>query len=165
MKKPPLRNPGLAFKRRAIAARRVGVGARCACGEDRPLALIPQSRPVICIKCDRRKKGFKTMDNHHPFSKTNDLTTTVPIPVNDHRADLNEAQNDWPKRTLENPDGSPVLAGAARIRGFIDTICYLIEKGLLWVADMLEQFDEWARLQLSPKYWVGTPLEAFCPKP
>jgi hypothetical protein len=165
MKKPPLRDPGAALQRKAIAARRVGVGTRCACGETRPLALIPGSKPMICAECQRKKKGNKTMDDHHPFGKANDLTTTVPIPVNDHRAELNEAQNDWPTKTLQNPDGSPFLAGAARIRGFIDTVLYLIERGLLWVADMLERADAWATAKLGPKYWVGTPLESFCSKP
>ena len=57
MKKPPLRDPEGAAMREAISQRRVGEGARCACGEDRPLALIPGSNPVICAKCQRLKKG------------------------------------------------------------------------------------------------------------
>jgi len=103
------------------------------------------------------------MDNHHPFSEANDSKTTIPVPVNDHRAEVSEAQRDWPKRTRENPDGSPLLAAAGCVRGFIDTVVYLIEKGLLWVAEMLEKLDEWAIGKLGPRYWVNTPLEAFQP--
>ena len=103
------------------------------------------------------------MDNHHPFIKVNDSKTTIPVPVNDHRADLSESQRDWPKRTRENPDGSPFLAGAGRLRGFIDTVLYLIERGLLWVAEMLEKFDEWATEKWGRGYWKGTPLEQFQP--
>jgi hypothetical protein len=50
---------------------------------------------------------------------------TVPIPVNDHAAVLTEAQYEWPMETWENPDGSPLRAGAASIRGFCDTAEYL----------------------------------------
>src|SRR5215469_5508740 len=110
MKKPRSRDPEAAFQRAAIAQRRVGEGAHCACGEARPLALIPGSNPMICAKCLRQKKGHSVMDNHHPFGEANNPKITISIPVNDHRAELNEAQNDWPKRILENPDGSPLLA-------------------------------------------------------
>lgn len=60
------------------------------------------------------------MDDHHVFGKANDPTTIVTVPANDHRAELSVAQQDWPKKTPENPDGSPLLAAAARIRGFVD---------------------------------------------
>jgi len=163
MRKPPLRDPEGAAKRAAIARRRGGEGARCACGETRPLALIPGTNPTICADCQRQKKGHTIMDNHHPFGEVNDPKTTIPVPVNDHRAVLNEAQRDWPQRTRENPDGSPLLAAAGTVRGFIDTFLYLIEKGLLWVADMLEKLDAWATAKFGSKYWVGTPVEPFAP--
>jgi hypothetical protein len=165
MKKLPLRDPEGAAKRASIAQRRVGEGARCACGETRPLALIRGSNPMICAQCQRQKKGHSVMDDHHPFAVSNDPKTTVPIPVNDHRADLNEKQYDWPQRTRDNPDGSPLLAAAGTVRGFVDTIVYLIEKGLLWVAELLEKLDEWATTKLGQKYWVGSPWEALAPKP
>ena len=103
------------------------------------------------------------MDKHHLFAEANDPETTLPVPVNDHRAELNEAQNDWPKQTRENPVGSPLLAAAGTIRGFIDQILYLIDKGLNWVADMLEKLDDWLKGKFGPNYWLGTPLEAFVP--
>jgi hypothetical protein len=164
MKKPRLRDPEGAAKRAAVARRRVGEGARCACGEARPLALVPGSHPMICAKCQRQKRGHTVMDNHHPFAEANDPKTTVPVSVNDHRADLNEAQNDWPRQTRENPDGSPLLAAAGIVRGFIDQILYLAEKGLLWVADVLEKLDDWLKSKFGPNYWLGTPLETFVPK-
>ncbi len=99
------------------------------------------------------------MDNHHPFGVSNDAYTTVPIPVNDHQAELNEAQQDWPEQTLKNPDGSPLLKAAGCIRGFIDTILQLIKSGLLWIADMLEKADIFLTDEFGPKYWIGTPLE------
>jgi len=60
--KLPERDPGAARVRKAKARRRVGVGARCACGEVRPEALIAKSNPIICAACDRKKKGMTTMD-------------------------------------------------------------------------------------------------------
>ena len=84
MKKPRLRDPERAAKRAAIARRRVGEGARCACGETRPFALIPWSNPMICAECQRQRKGHAVMDKHHPFTEANDPKTTILVPVNDH---------------------------------------------------------------------------------
>ena len=162
-KKLPLNNPIGAYQRKAGAARRVGVGAQCACGESRPEALIEGSDPMICAACDREKRGRKTMDNHHPFGKANS-PFTIPVPVNDHRADLSVAQQDWPEETLRNANGSPLLAGAARIRGFVDTVLHLIEKGLLWAAELLESLNAFLVEKFGPKWWIGTPLERFAPK-
>lgn len=103
------------------------------------------------------------MDNHHVFAKANS-PVTAPTPVNDHRAELNVAQYDWPKKTRENPDGSPLLAAAGAIRGFIDYIHYLIEKGLAWVARMLEAADAFLAEKLGAQWWRNTDLEQFAPK-
>src|SRR5208283_31290 len=138
MKKLPKRDPIGAYQREATAQRRVGLNAKCACGETRPEALIAGTKPIMCAECQRRIKGMTTKDNHHVAGEANS-PITVPVPVNDHRAELNVDQYDWPKKTLENPDGSPLRAAAAAVRGFVDTVLYLIKKGLLWVADMLEK--------------------------
>lgn len=162
-RKIPLRDPSGAYKRKATAARRVGQGSQCACGEARPEALIAGSNPITCAACQRKKKGQATKDDHHFAARANN-PTTIPVPVNDHRAELNVAQYDWPKETRENPDGSPLLAGAACVRGFVDTVLYLIEKGLLWVADMLEKLNEVLVKQLGPRWWANTEIEQFVPK-
>jgi hypothetical protein len=103
------------------------------------------------------------MDEHHFAGKANH-PTTIPAPVNDHRARLSVAQADWPKATLTNPQGSPLLAAAACVRGFGDTVLYLIEMGLLWTADMLEKLDEFQVRKLGPRWWVKTEMEEFAPK-
>jgi hypothetical protein len=157
------RDPSGAHRRKVIAARRVGEGARCTCGEDRPEALIAGSAPPICAACERAAKGRTTKDDHHPFGRANN-PATICVPVGDHRAVLSVAQAEWPKSTLRNTEGSPLLAGAACIRGFVDTILYLIEKGLLWLADMLEKLDEILLKKLGPKWWANTELEQFAPK-
>ena len=111
------------------------------------------------------KKGGKTIvDSHHVFAKANS-PVAIPTPVNDHRAELSVAQYHWPKKTLENRDGSPLLAAAGVVRGFIDYIRYLIEKGLDWVVQMLETADAFLVEQLGPKWWLGTALDKYSSKP
>ena len=163
MTKLPSRDPSAVYVRKAIAARRIGVGARCQCGEVRPEALIRKNKKVICMECNRKKKGMKTQDNHH-FAGESNSPVTVSLPTNDHVAELNTAQQDWPKETRENPDGSPLLAAAGCIRGFVDTVVYLIKKGLHWIADLLEGADAWLKNTLGPQWWLDTPLEQFSPK-
>jgi hypothetical protein len=157
------RDPAAAYRREAVAARRVGADKQCACNEKRPKALIPDSEPTICAECDRKQRGQATEDNHHVAAEAND-PTMIPAPVNDHRAELSEAQYDWPKETRENRDGSPLLRAAACIRGFVDTIFYLIKKLLLWIPEMLEQLDAFLVEKLGRKWWIGTPLEEYAPK-
>jgi len=162
-RKLPQRDPSAAYVRKTIAARRVG-DRRCACGERRPEAFIPESDPIICARCQRQKEGKSTMDNHHPAGSANNPKTTIPVPVNDHRAELNTAQADWPKQTLENPDGSPLLAHAGCVRGYVDTDAYLISNVLLSRVEMIEELDKFLVDRLGPKWWLGTGLEKFVPK-
>ena len=156
----PKRDPIAAYKREVTAARRIGVGAQCACGEARSEALLAGSNPIICAECDRKRNGMRTIDGHHVAGEAND-PTTIPVPVNDHRAELSGAQADWPKPTLENPDGSPLLAGAGCIRGYVDTTLYLAERILLPKAEMLEILDEHLVNKVGPEWWKDTRLERF----
>jgi hypothetical protein len=157
------RDPEAAYARDAISKRRAGVGARCQCGETRTQALIREKNRVICHECKRKERGMSTKDNHHVAMKANS-PVKVPIPANDHRAELNVAQHDWPKATRENPDGSPLLAFAGCVRGFADTIIYLVKKLLFWGATMLETLDAFLARELGPRWWIGTELAQFAPK-
>jgi hypothetical protein len=103
------------------------------------------------------------MDNHHVAAKANS-TVTIPIPVNEHRAVLSTAQYDWPKDTLENPDGSPLLKGAACIRGTADTVIFLISFLLAWIPSMLEALDSQLIEERGPEYWHNTELDNFAPR-
>jgi hypothetical protein len=161
--KMPKRDPIGAHRRAIIAERRVGIESRCSCGEARPEALIPGSKPTTCAACKRTQNGRTSMDAHH-FAGEANSPTTVPLPVNDHRASLSLAQADWPKSTLANAQGSPLLASAACVRGFLDMVLYLIARGLPWTADMLETLDELLLEKLGPRWWVGTEIEPFAPK-
>jgi hypothetical protein len=112
------------YQRRAVSTRRVGVDAKCACGEARPEALIPGSKPHVCAECQRRAQGKSVLDYHHVAGRSNS-PVVISVPANDHRAVLSTAQYDWPKNTLENPEDLQLLKVAACIRGFIDTQVYL----------------------------------------
>lgn len=154
-------DPIAAAKRRSVAARRVGIGNRCAsCGEGKPLSLIPESNPTTCEECKRRKKGRRIYDDHHVAGKANH-PYTIPVPANDHRAILSEAQYEWPKRTRENSDRGPLLAVAGCIRGCIDTITYLLTKLLSWAADFAEQLDAFLVLHMGPKWWSSHAFVEF----
>jgi hypothetical protein len=77
---------------------------------------------------------------------------------------LSVAQYDWPRATLENPEGCPLLVAAGCIRGFIDTICYLIDELLRWIAEMLEMLSTVLDDRLGPQWWLDTPLARFARK-
>jgi hypothetical protein len=160
----PPGDPIRAYARKTTAARQVGEGNKCTCGEDRPEALVPGSNPTECYRCERIRLGKAPKDQHHVAGKANN-PTVISVPVNDHRAELSPAQYDWPKATLENRDGSPLLARAAGIRGFVDTEIYLIKALLLPNAEMLEILDEDLKNKLGPKWWENTRLAQFAPKP
>lgn len=155
----PKRDPEGAYVRKAVAKRRIGQ-RRCLCGEAQPEALIRET--AWCAECQRKQQGRTTEDEHHYAGAAND-PTTIAVPVNDHRAELSAAQLDWPKQTRENPDGSPALAGAARVRGFVDTVVYLIRKGLLWVAEMLERLDAALLKRLGPRWWLAMGIPPMAP--
>jgi hypothetical protein len=107
--------------------------------------------------------GHKTIDNHHPAGQNNN-PNTVPIPVNDHRAELNEAQMDWSRLVRENPDRDPLVSVVAGLRGAADTIAYLVKWFIVTAADMLECFAEHMRQQHGSQWWRGTPFERHVPR-
>jgi hypothetical protein len=155
-------DPIAAQARRAGAQRRVGIDAKCECGEDRPEALIRKESDIACAACTRKRKGKTAVDNHHVAGKANS-PVAIPIPVNDHRARLSVDQYDWPKKTLENVDRSPLLAAAACIRGFINTVIYLADKVLSWIAEMLELLDEHLIECWGSQWWLNTKFKKFTP--
>jgi len=130
-------DPIKSHARKAVAARRVGENARCACGEDRPLALVAGTKPVICAACQRRQQGKPDFDLHHVGAKKNSRFT-MPVNTNDHRAVLSLAQYDWPQSTIRNPSGNELLKAAGSVRGVIDYLDYLNSGLLRPVAERLE---------------------------
>jgi hypothetical protein len=159
-KMPHRHDPIGAAARKSKATRRVGTGAACACGVNRPLALIPGSNPMICEECRRIRAGRSIYDNHHVGGKANHCLT-IPVPANDHRDILSTAQYGWPKATRENSSSSPLIAIAGCIRGVYDTIVYLLDKLLLWGAEFLERLDAFLTSHLGSEWWRSAECVAF----
>lgn len=145
-------------RRETLAIRRVGLGKKCACGESRPEAIIPGSRPTTCAKCDRARRQHNEWDRHHVFGEANSPVFIL-NPVNDHRAWLSVAQQDWPRRTLQNKYGSPNLVDAAAIRGFGDLLTYLYQKHVLPAAERLERLDTYLTRKYGKRYWKQIKLD------
>ena len=103
------------------------------------------------------------MDNHHVFGRANS-PVTISIPVNDHRAELSIDQYEWPETTLRNPEGCPLLRGAAFIRGFVDIVLYFMRELLLWIAEMLEHLSAFLIERLGRQWWLKTDLNKFTSK-
>jgi hypothetical protein len=108
-------------------------------------------------------EGETTMELHHIAGKAN-CKITISIAANDHRAHLSEDQKNWPRETLRNTDSSPLLAAAACIRGFNDTLLYLAEQLLLWVAELLEGLNSYLTEKYGPSWWLNTAIEQFVQK-
>lgn len=161
--KPLPSDPVASAKRKSIAQRRIGIGNQCACGENRPAALIAGSDPMICEECRRHKKGHSRFDQHHVAGRANHALT-IPVPANDHIAVLSERQYCWPKVTRENADKSPLLAGAGCIRGLFDSLVYLLEKLLLWIPPFLENLDAFLTEHLGKRWWCNETYIQFTNK-
>jgi len=149
--------------RQSKAVRRHGVATSCTeCRESRAEALVPRSRPRLCEECYRRRRGSKTTDAHHVAGKANS-SIVIEVPANDHRAALSVAQYEWPKVTLENRDGSPVLRAAAALRGVADLLVELIVALIVSAATFLENLDQQLRNAHGDGWWVGSPVAAWQP--
>lgn len=145
--------PASDYGRQSAAKRRLGNCAGCFhCGESRPAALIPNTTPRICAKCQRRNRGQSEVDQHHVAGRNNHAVT-IPVPVNDHRDFFSGDQNSWPSKTLRNPQRSPLLAAAACIRGFLAVMRYLIDEILGWIAPELERLDTALCEKLGAQWW------------
>ena len=163
MPKPPKRDPLGAFHREALAERRLGNQKECAsCGETRALALEQNTNPRLCTECRREKQGQTIFDDHHIAGQANSDVTT-PIPANQHRAQLSEDQKDWPRKTLENRDGDPLLAAAARNRGVVNCLSHLIDV-LLPNTELQEALHQQLVEQHGSEWWRNTKVEKFARK-
>lgn len=140
-----------AWLRDTRAQRRVGRKA-CPCGEARPYAIISwRSRP-ICFRCERLAQGREPYEDDHPFGRHSG-GLTIRIPINDHRAILSVAQYQWPPETLQNPEGDPFLASAARYRGLFNIISYILAD-CVKEAERFERLSAAMRERYGPRWWL-----------
>jgi hypothetical protein len=135
--------------RRAQRQRRFGPNARCTtCGESDPIALV---RSDLCYSCHARQAGKSDVELHHVAGRHNS-DFTVSLPANEHRL-ASDYQNDWPERTLRNPDSSPLLHASAWIRGFLDVLRLIIDRILGWIPEYLEKLDASLSSRFGQRWW------------
>ncbi len=139
--------------RREAAYRRLGTRTpRCAeCAETDPLVLTGTTPDILCYGHRRLAQGDSPDEDHHPAGDRNS-PLRIRTPGNDHRF-LSDAQRDWPERTLRNPDGSPLLKIAALVRGLVDYLRLLLERGLAWIPPALEWLDDLLRRAIGERWW------------
>lgn len=145
--------------RKEAAYERLGTRRpRCEhCGEADPIALHGVHPDVTCYECSARREGKSGSERHHISGRHNN-PATVAIPGNDHRV-LSNAQRAWPDRTLRNPDGSPLLAAAAAIRGWLDVLWIIVQRTVGHVPALLELLDEQLRAEHGDRWWEDLRLE------
>lgn len=135
--------------RRARKERRFGPDARCAlCGESDLVALV---RRDLCYACQAHQAGKPDVEQHHVAGRHNS-DVTVPLPANEHRM-ASDMQQDWPQRTLRNPDSSPLLKASGAIRGFLDILRLIIDRVLGWIPEYLEKLDASLTSHFGQRWW------------
>lgn len=115
----------------------------------------PHGTPIeaaLCASCRIQFQGKRPTEKHHPSGKANDAFT-IPIPANDH-AVLTDAQQDWPRETWRNPDGSPLLTAAGALRGWLDVLRLMLERTVGWIPAMLESLDQMLRTTIGNAWWT-----------
>jgi len=138
-------------RRRMLGVREPRCGYH-GCKETDPLALTGTHPSIYCYEHDALYKGRPWLEAHHPSGKAND-PTTVKTPGNEHRV-LSELQNStWPRETLRNPDGNPLLKAAAAIRGWLNLLYVVMTRTVGWVPAHLERLDAWLRERIGPDWW------------
>jgi hypothetical protein len=145
-----------AWLRDTRAQRRVGSAAACACGETRPFALITGRLPPLCYRCERLAHGREPFEDNHVYGKRNSALT-IRYPINDHRAIFSVKQYRWPPGALDNPNGSVLREGIARMHGAYDNVEHMLAENVAYAAK-LAQLEE----QLTTIYGPNWPekLEA-----
>jgi hypothetical protein len=124
------------------------------CNESNPFAFTGVDPNVWCYEHQATRTGRGWLEDHHNKGRHNDPADTGAMPANDHRV-LNGRQLLWPRETLRNPDGSPLLMAAAALRGWLDVLWLLIVRTVGWIAEFLEQLDAWLRQELGERWWDG----------
>jgi hypothetical protein len=126
------------------------------CEETDPFAMSDTHPNLICAEHRADASGRSWIEGHHVPGRANDPDDVVFPPANDH-AVLTELQRFWPRETLRNPDGSPLLRAAAALRGWLDVLRLILERTVGWIPSFLEALDAWLEQEIGPRWWDGFP--------
>ena len=151
--KPSRQQPfGAGDVRRENNLRRLGSrNPACGCGEREPGALTGYHPDIVCYACLLLVQGKLPVEGHHLAGRANSPTKAT-LPANDHRL-LSELQREWPPGTLRNLDGSPLLAAAAALRGWLDVLRLILDRTVGWIPPLLEWLDGELRRLLGERWW------------
>lgn len=122
------------------------------CDETNPFAFTGVHPDLLCYEHRLIRAGRDWLEDHHWKGQHNDPLDKSPVPGDDHRV-LSGLQQSWPRETLRNPDGSPLLVAAAALRGWLDVLWLMIVRTVGWIPEFLEQLDAWLRQQLAERWW------------
>jgi hypothetical protein len=153
----PYTDPDCEEERLAARLRLLGTDTpRCStagCQERDPFALTGVHPSLLCAEHRADRDGRRWLEESHTAGQHNLPNDTVPIPANDHSVVSDRLQVEWPRETLRNPDGSPVLRAAGALRGWLDTLRLILERTCGWVPTFLEGLDAWLRMKLGERWW------------
>ena len=122
------------------------------CGETNPYALVGYHPDISCYEHYLLRVGKKPYEGHHVDGQNNS-DVVADVPGNDHRV-LSELQQFWPDDTLRNPDHSPLIVAAAAIRGWLDVLRVILERGVGWIPEFLEWLHRVLVDLIGPDWWV-----------
>lgn len=121
------------------------------CGETNPFALVGIHPDISCYEHYLLRVGKRPYEAHHVAGQHNS-DVTADVPGNDHRV-LSELQRFWPDDTLRNPEHSPLLVAAAAIRGWLDVLRVIIDRGVGWIPEFLEWLNRILVDQYGADWW------------
>jgi hypothetical protein len=121
-----------------------------ACEEICPFMLTGADPEIYCSEHEAIRHGRPWLQAHHPPGQHNDPRTIL-LPANYHSV-LSELQYRWPRETLRNADGSPLLQAAALTRGLLDVL-YVVIVIASGVPVLLENLDAFLRERLGERWW------------
>ena len=121
------------------------------CLEADPLALTGAWPEITCREHVADRRGCRWTEDHHLSGQAN-APETEPLPANDH-AVLSAMQSLWPRETLRNPEGSPLLRAAAAVRGWLDILRVVIDRAMRWVPAALESLDALLTDRHGSQWW------------
>jgi hypothetical protein len=121
------------------------------CTETDPFALTGAHPDILCREHLADNLGNSWTEDHHPPGQHND-PFNGPLPANDHGV-VSELQGLWPRDTLRNPDGSPLLRAAAALRGWLTILRLIIERTVGWIPPALEELNRLLIKRIGPRWW------------
>lgn len=123
------------------------------CDEADPFALTGAHPDLLCVEHAADRDGRDWLEESHTAGRSNAPADAPPVPANDHSTLTHKHQAAWPRDTLRNPDGSPLLKAAAATRGWLDVLRLIIERTVGWIPGFLERLDEWLRIKIGDRWW------------